>query len=181
MHSHSTPRTKLSKTCVVCGQDFGPRLSDSVFHFTHKRSTCSDECRWKRVQQMGRDRAIDLPAKRCLWCGRKFERRKSEPTTSFKKRVTCGMDCGVQYRRMSRIQRRRIQPYPPTWTVSFREGIRERDGHKCTRCHRRWRKGERRFAVHHIDENKQNCSPYNLTTLCHLCHRQVHRKKRLVE
>lgn len=54
--------------------------------------------------------------------------------------------------------------YPPVWTREFRMAIRKRDGFKCRLCHKHG------FDVHHIDYDKQNCSPENLATLCHSCH-----------
>ena len=64
----------------------------------------------------------------------------------------------------------------------LREKIRIRDGHTCQKCGKKWRLGERRLDVHHLDitwENKShnrgiynydNNNPKQLISLCHKCH-----------
>lgn len=54
--------------------------------------------------------------------------------------------------------------------MQFRSAIRERDNYTCQLCGM-IRKG---LDVHHIDENKLNCDPDNLITLCRKCHVNVH-------
>jgi 5-methylcytosine-specific restriction endonuclease McrA len=57
-----------------------------------------------------------------------------------------------------------FEPYPPTWTISLKKIIRERDKHECQVC------GNPGKTVHHIDYDKENCNPNNLITLCRSCH-----------
>jgi predicted transcriptional regulator len=64
----------------------------------------------------------------------------------------------------------------------LRELIRVRDNHTCQICGNVWKKGERKFDVHHDDENfdgktfelsVDECDRKNLNkmiTLCHKCH-----------
>lgn len=72
-----------------------------------------------------------------------------------------------------------------------REMVRRRDGYKCQKCGKKWKRGKRRLDVHHlnglcgkltysydkaIDINK-------LITLCHSCHLnlpEVRRKMTLI-
>jgi 5-methylcytosine-specific restriction endonuclease McrA len=61
-----------------------------------------------------------------------------------------------------------FEPYTTDWTNSLRISIRERDKYTCQICGEK--QGDRAFAVHHIDYNKQNCCPDNLITICHSCH-----------
>lgn len=68
--------------------------------------------------------------------------------------------------------------YPDCWTISFTDEIRRRDGFLCQMCGVEQIVGERRFHVHHIDENKENCDPENLITLCPKCHVRVHYPKK---
>jgi len=63
--------------------------------------------------------------------------------------------------------------YPDEWTPKLRARIRERDKHTCRFC------GiediDTRFLhVHHIDEDKFNCSEDNLITICNSCHTLYH-------
>ena len=84
---------------------------------------------------------------------------------------------------MSKAQRKRFETshpanykggvsgYPGVWTRRKTE-IRKRDGGICMAC------GQANFSrtllrvadVHHIDDNKQNCDPSNLISLCRPCH-----------
>jgi hypothetical protein len=59
-------------------------------------------------------------------------------------------------------------PYCPLWLdKEFRQDINNRDNNKCQNpdC---WNNTER-MTIHHIDYNKQNCSPDNLITVCNSC------------
>jgi formylmethanofuran dehydrogenase subunit E len=62
-------------------------------------------------------------------------------------------------------------PYSVDWTLSLKKSIRERDHYICQLCGAQ--QEEEAFSVHHIDYNKQNCSPDNLITLCHSCHEKT--------
>jgi hypothetical protein len=61
-----------------------------------------------------------------------------------------------------------------------RELVRQRDKRTCQMCHRVWKKGERRFDVHHIYECGSKSMAYdsvvdidNMITYCHRCHMNV--------
>lgn len=58
--------------------------------------------------------------------------------------------------------------YPPKWTRSLRERIRNRDDRKCQypECDYDDTKMGRKLDVHHIDGDKCNCEDYNLISLC---------------
>jgi len=65
-----------------------------------------------------------------------------------------------------------------------REKVRIRDKHRCRKCNKKWKKGQRRFDVHHkggmcgkksrgydkVDDIK------GLITVCHKCHYTYHSK-----
>jgi len=57
------------------------------------------------------------------------------------------------------------------------EVVRKRDNHTCLLCGKVWHEGQRRFDVHHLDEESENdksCDNYKkfnrMITLCHKCH-----------
>jgi len=62
--------------------------------------------------------------------------------------------------------------YSVDWTKSLRISIRERDKYICRICGEK--QGDKAFDVHHIDYDKQNCSPNNLITLCRKCHSKTY-------
>lgn|SRR3990167_3299990 len=62
-----------------------------------------------------------------------------------------------------------------------RELVRMRDKHTCQICHIKWKKGKRRFDVHHKDKDPEKTKKYDrikdmggLITLCHSCHLNLH-------
>lgn len=66
-----------------------------------------------------------------------------------------------------------------------REKVRERDDYTCQKCGKRWKKGERKLDVHHIDCDNTKSRKYeprleiiNMIALCHKCHLNLpeHRK-----
>jgi hypothetical protein len=65
-------------------------------------------------------------------------------------------------------------PYGQDWTEDLKDAIRKRDEHTCQICGETQEEfGERlgrKLTVHHIDYDKNNCNPDNLTTLCISCH-----------
>lgn len=67
------------------------------------------------------------------------------------------------------------------WVQRFRERVRVRDNHTCQICFKKWRHGQRRLDVHHLDENHEGKSESEnaqydrenmdrMITLCHKCH-----------
>ncbi|MCK4824847.1 HNH endonuclease [bacterium] len=71
------------------------------------------------------------------------------------------------------------EPYSIDWTATLKRSIRERDHYTCQLCGKL--QSDRAFDVHHIDEDKKNCNPDNLITLCHNCHAKLINKKLIGE
>ncbi len=61
-----------------------------------------------------------------------------------------------------------FEPYTLDWTKTLKRSIRERDHYTCQLCG--VLQEDVAFNVHHIDYDKKNCNPDNLTTLCNSCH-----------
>ena len=71
-----------------------------------------------------------------------------------------------------------------TGIEATRERIRARDNFTCQLCGKKWKKGERRLDVHHLDCDSlktQKVEPMseagNMITLCHKCHLGVFHKR----
>jgi len=71
------------------------------------------------------------------------------------------------------IDGRSFEPYPPEWTPTLCESIRQRDGYRCQLCGVLQREYFLKLGVHHIDYNKENLDPMNLITLCNRCNTKV--------
>ena len=67
--------------------------------------------------------------------------------------------------------------YPETWTKEFRNAFRESRGNKCERCnHPHDPENGYALTIHHLDNDKSNCSEWNLAALCQRCHLQIQGK-----
>lgn len=58
-------------------------------------------------------------------------------------------------------------PYSPDWTDELKQFIKNRDNNECQNPYCNGR--TKRLDVHHINYNKQDCSQFNLITLCRSC------------
>lgn len=65
------------------------------------------------------------------------------------------------------------EPYSKDWTETLRKSIRQRDSYICQLCGKTQKENRRRLSIHHIDYDKRNCDPENLTTLCINCNFKV--------
>lgn len=71
-------------------------------------------------------------------------------------------------------------PYSPGWKALARR-IRNRDQWTCQDCGEQRKRWGIHLHVHHIDGDKRNDDPANLTSLCATCHRARHRRENLAE
>ena len=65
-------------------------------------------------------------------------------------------------------------PYPDGWNNMLKESIRQRDNYMCQECGIIQEEFKKALQVHHIDCDKDNLNPNNLTSLCNSCHRILH-------
>ena len=63
--------------------------------------------------------------------------------------------------------------YPFDFNKALKELIRKRDNYKCQLCGCPQEECFQKLSVHHIDYNKENLNPKNLTALCNSCNTKV--------
>ena len=66
-----------------------------------------------------------------------------------------------------------FEPYSVEFNRELKELIRNRDNYKCQLCGMPECENIRKLSIHHIDYNKQNSLPNNLTSLCTGCNTKV--------
>lgn len=162
------PRWSGVKKCVICGAELHGAAA-------RKNKTCSDACASK---QKSRSKTGE---KNNHWKGGKVYCRQCgvEITHAHRLHVKfCSRKCMAKWQslHLSRENSPLWQggsayaDYPPDFNAKLRRSIRKRDGYQCQRCFKK----QYSLDVHHIDQDKKNSSPENLTSLCRSCHRQVH-------
>ncbi len=70
-----------------------------------------------------------------------------------------------------------LLPYCVNWTKELKEFIKSRDNYTCQNPYC-WKK-DTVLSIHHIDYNKENCSIYNLITLCRSCNSRANHNRQL--
>lgn len=70
-----------------------------------------------------------------------------------------------------------FEPYGLDWTETLRKAIRQRDNYTCQLCDKKQKRP--RLHVHHIDYDKTNNDPDNLTSLCLSCHSKTNINRKM--
>jgi len=65
-------------------------------------------------------------------------------------------------------------PYPPIFNNELKQFVKDRDNNECQNPY--CRGNSKRLTSHHIDFNKDNCSQFNLITLCVSCNSRANNK-----
>lgn len=140
--------------CKYCGKEYDIALSRSK---SGRGMYCSKECASKGVHS---EFLATCPKQTCATCGKEFV---VSPYLHGRQKHCCRKCAKTGSANPQWIGGHTIE-YPAAWTRKLRTAIKDRDGHKCAVC------GDRATDVHHIDYNKDNCTPENLISLCHSCH-----------
>ena len=69
-------------------------------------------------------------------------------------------------------------PYGWDFNDELKEEVRRRDGYKCQLCGVPQAECRTRLPVHHIDYDKKNSDPVNLTALCVSCNSKVNKNRK---
>lgn len=187
---------RVERVCQVCGVTF-VRRARQIDRPGRSGNYCSPVCwnaspenqamRLRPRSQQGRANikagvAIRRPRpilppliKVCKQCLAEYEVPRDKARAVRAKRAYCSPECHYEHLRLHPELSGRWRggtsflPYPIIWTPSLRRRIKLRDGWRCQICYSRYR-----LHVHHIDWDKANCQPVNLTSLCPTCHMRVH-------
>lgn len=146
--------------CQVCG---------AKFQKSHPHNKC---CSLKCAGLAAR-----LPARQCPECGVSFRPRSHLHTYCVRTCANAAHSKRIRGAGNGRyVHGEDATPYPPGWTHTHREAIRERDGHRCKVCGMTQAEHGKKLNVHHIDYVKDNLDPNNLITCCRFCHGKMHGK-----
>lgn len=168
-------RLKASRfhcVCLQCGKIFKAELNQILAG----RKYCDMACA-RRARNFQSDRA-------CQVCGKAISIKPSDEKLGRGK--YCSKLChgiAVRGERSPFWRGGTINDYGSDWDFQ-RKLARQRDGGACQSCHRKPRKGEKQFAIHHIikrrlfakDDPTANALS-NLITLCPQCHPKAERGK----
>jgi 5-methylcytosine-specific restriction endonuclease McrA len=161
-------RNRAEYTCKYCGKVFIGKVSAEKWgHGKYCSSQCYNATR----------PSIEKP---CEYCGLSFKAQPSQLKRGNDK--YCSPKC-----RSTAMGINRTGDKHPLWLGghgnfrghNWREQRKlalDRDGETCQICHRKRRKGERQFPVHHIRAYREFATWQeanelsNLITLCHSCH-----------
>ena len=69
-------------------------------------------------------------------------------------------------------------PYGWEFNDELKEEVRRRDGHRCQLCGVPQAECKAALPVHHIDYDKKNSDPVNLTALCKSCHSKTNTNRK---
>jgi hypothetical protein len=120
-----------------------------------------------RCQYLFQKTGIELP---CDVCGLRTYKQQKDLVRSKSKKFFCSKSCQTHWRNQLYIGERHKNF--TTGESSYRAVMnRARIPKMCSLCKTT---DSRLLAVHHIDKNRKNNKPENLTWLCHNCHFLVH-------
>lgn len=136
-------------------------------------SSVSSDTAKERWQTTRKGELVERVKETCFYCGKEA---MINPLRKKYELYFCDRKCSSSYHSGERNHNYtgRNGKYPDIWTPELKARILERDGGKCVVCGYVTRDDERKLHIHHIDEDKENCSDHNLVSLCNPCHISIH-------
>lgn len=143
-------RTKVLIKCKTCGYEWDFSPSNIMPSSANQYSFIGcPKCKYTTLK--------------CDYCGKEFERLKSDLNDSKSGLHFCSKECGNRYK--NDLVKNTIN------SSDYRRNAFEHYEHKCAICG--YDEDERVLEVHHIDENRQNNHIDNLIILCPICHKKL--------
>ena len=154
----------IRKKCLRCDTEFNPYRKSNMF--------CSRFCAVRNRKGITRYNKIEFI---CQQCHKIYlKQSKSVGKTKFCSRV-CMMSFRVENKLVVGKNNanwqggKSFEPYSIEFNKPLKNSIRKRDNYICHLCGIQEIELNEKLAVHHIDYDKQNCSPNNLISLCRSC------------
>ena len=112
---------------------------------------------------------------KCVDCGKElYWQRRKNPNCRCRKCFFKQYRGEKHHKYINGINR---DGYPISFNFELKELIRKRDNYKCQLCGCPQEECLTRLPIHHIDYNKNNLDPKNLTALCKKCNTKVNVKR----
>jgi len=144
-----------------------------------RQASLATKKKWKKNKNMKGRKKVKREKHICPICDKQFN------VIQTKHIKFCSLECFFQFNSgsqnfnwkggISKVKYRKF-------TKSLKLYIAKRDNYTCQNCGKLWTKGKK-FAVHHIDYDKENSTEDNLIFLCSSCHSKTNfdRKKWIVK
>lgn len=168
-------KKEYSHVCAQCGQTFKNSRKDAKY--------CSRDCS-SEAQKKGKNKTCAHPD-----CNKEFYVKPSKEED----RKYCSMDCAksdpAYWDKVAGTQKARYgrswelpgwsekRTDPQVWEPIAAK-IRAKDDDQCQSCDKEWKRGQKRFPVHHILPESLGGpdEEWNLITLCPQCHPKTDKK-----
>lgn len=164
-HTYKNQTTHKCKTCSAKGRNNFNRLGKPPTNAQIKCLVSCDFCNKLTKSKTKRN----LEKQSHSFCNASCQVKWQNKFTAFNKGTN-----NPSYKNGDRVDGK-IPNYGAEFTTALKRSIKVRDGYNYQRCELNF-SGKLSFKldVHHIDENKDNNHPSNLTCLCKKCHTKTH-------
>jgi hypothetical protein len=165
----------IIKECKKCREQFKvyPYQILKTEFCSHKcwKNFCKDKLIVKYCEVCNKEFRVFPSLDRLKYCSRKCKGEAMKGNSGYwegKERLSMKGDKNYSWK-----GGKSFEQYPQDWSDDLKDSIRKRDNYICQECgiHQDELVGiPTKLDVHHINYDKQNCSPDNLIALCRSCH-----------
>ena len=170
--------------CIDCGNDIDKRSKRCVSCFNKRERPIKERLKLS-MANTGQKRSEEFCKRMSLL---RIGKKATEKTKTLLSEQRRGIKNNFYGKKHSKIAKSIMSiihggtgiPYEHTeygagFNKQLKEEIRERDNYRCQNkdCNCTQKENGKQLDVHHIDYDKKNCNPDNLTSLCIKCHRKT--------
>lgn len=157
------PKT-IDKPCLQCGEVFQASLKE---HRRGNAKYCSPRC--SQISKIGK--RPREPNVTCAWCKTQFYRNESHKVNSKSGLFFCCRQCKDRAQTLDGLK----EIHPPLYNnglASYRKTALRIYRPRCMICG--YDRCTGALEAHHLDRDRSNNKPKNLSILCANCHAEVH-------